>query len=79
MKQKIKYIVLCLIPLLLASCASMDAPSPNHAGNIDYYLQKNNQVALQRNSNGMTDSEVIGCLFRYSTRFNVRDTLFICN
>jgi PBP1b-binding outer membrane lipoprotein LpoB len=75
----IKHIILCLILLPLASCANMDAPSANHAGNIDYYLEKNNPPALHRNANGMTDSEVIGCLLRYSSRFDVGDTLFICN
>lgn len=75
----IKNIILCSIPLLLASCASMDEPSHNNAGSIDYYLQKNEPVALHRNANGMTDGEVTACLLRYSARFDVGDTLFICN
>jgi hypothetical protein len=69
-----------LLLLMLTSCVTWDEPNANHAGNIDYYLQKNERpVALERDSYGRTRSEVISCLFRYSSRFDVADTLYICD
>jgi hypothetical protein len=75
-----KHIILAFIVAMLSGCATWNDPSPNNAGNIDYYLQKNAPpVALERDSYGRTRSDVFSCIFRHASRFSVADTLYICD